>query len=112
MGLDGAAGQGQARYNNDMGQAHESMVSGRRGKEAPNAMIGIFHQLPEELTDLLIITGRRHSKATRQDFNRRLRLQEEKSEQKEQPAKEKKLKASREDFMNASYFHQQYNVAQ
>jgi hypothetical protein len=40
-----AAGQGQARYNNDMGRgAHESMVSGRRGKEqAPNAMIGIFH---------------------------------------------------------------------
>ena len=45
VGLDGAAGQGQARYNNDMGRgAHESMVSGRRGKEqAPNAMIGIFH---------------------------------------------------------------------
>ena len=110
VGLDGAAGQGQARYNNDMGRAHESMVSGRRGKEQdPNAMIGIFHRLPEELTDSLIITGRRHSKATRQDFNRRLRLQEEKSEQKEQLAKEKKLKASREDFMNASYFHQQYN---
>lgn len=45
VGLDGAAGQGQARYNNDMGRAHESMVSGRRGKEqALNAMIGIFHQ--------------------------------------------------------------------
>ena len=110
VGLDGAAGQGQARYNNDMGRAHKSMVSGRRGKEQdPNAMIGIFHRLPEELTDSLIITGRRHSKATRRDFNRRLRLQEEKSEQKEKLAKEKKLKASREDFMNASYFHQQYN---
>ena len=73
VGLDGAAGQGQARYNNDMGRAHESMVSGRRGKKQdPNAMIGIFHQLPEELTDSLIITGRRHSKATRRDFNRRL----------------------------------------
>ena len=80
----GSSGQGQARYNNDMGRAHESMVSGRRGKEqAPNAMIGIFHQLPEELTDSLIVTGRRHGKATRRDFNRRLRLQEEKSEQKE-----------------------------
>jgi len=110
VGLDGAAGQGQARYNNDMGRAHESMVSGRRGKEQDsNAMIGIFHQLAEELTDSLIVTGRRHGKATRQDFNRRLRLQEEKSEQKEKLAKEKKLKASMEDFMNASYLHQQYN---
>ena len=110
VGLDGAAGQGQARYNNDMGRAHESMVSGRRGKEQDsNAMIGEFHRLPEELTDSLIVTGRRHGKATRQDFNRRLRLQEEKSEQKEKLAKEKKLKASMEDFMNASYLHQQYN---
>jgi hypothetical protein len=106
----GSSGQGQARYNNDMGRAHESMVSGRRGKEqAPNAMIGIFHWLPEELTDSLIVTGRRHGKATRRDFNRMLRLQEEKSEQKEKLAREKKLKASKDDFMNASYLHQQYN---
>ena len=106
-----AAGQGQARYNNDMGRgAHESMVSGRRGKEqAPNAMIGIFHRLPEELTNSLIVTGQRHGKATRRDFNRRLRLQEEKSEQKEKLAREKKLKASKDDFMNESYLHQQYN---
>jgi hypothetical protein len=33
--------------------------------------------------------------------------QEVKSEQKEKLAKEKKLKASMEDFMNASYLHQQ-----
>ncbi len=109
VGLDGAAGQGQARYNNDMGRAHESMVSGRRGKEqAPNAMIGLFHQLPKLLTNSLIVTGRRHVKATRMDFNRRLRLQEEKSEQKEKAAKEKRMKASMQDFMNASYLHQQY----
>jgi hypothetical protein len=66
VGLDGAAGQGQARYNNDMGRAHKSMVSGRRGKEhAPNNQItGLFHQLPEQLTDSLIVKGRRHAKAT------------------------------------------------
>ncbi len=49
--LDGAAGQGQARYKNDMGRAHEYMVAGRKGKdkqEAPNAVIGLFHQLSEE----------------------------------------------------------------
>ena len=65
VGLDGAAGQGQARYNNDFGRAHESMVSGRRCKEqGPDAMIGLFHQLPEELTDSQIVTGWRHAKAT------------------------------------------------
>jgi hypothetical protein len=67
VGLDGAAGQVQARYNNDMGRAHEYMVTGWKGAnklEAPNAVIGLFHQLPEELTDSLIVTGRRYAKAT------------------------------------------------
>ncbi len=64
VGLDGAAGQGQARYNNDMGHAHEYMATGRKGKDKPNAVIGLFHQLPEELTDSLIVTGRRHANAT------------------------------------------------
>ena len=38
-----------------------------------------------------------------------MRKQDEKSEQKEKFAKEKKLKCSMLDFMNASYLHQQYN---
>ena len=63
VGLDGAAGQGQARYNKDMGRAHEHMVTGRKGKDKPN-VIGLFHQLPEELTDSLIVTGQRHANAT------------------------------------------------
>ncbi len=95
-----------------MGRAHKYMVTGRKGKdkpEIPNSVIGLFHHLPEELTNSLIVTGWRHTCASRQDFNRRLRLQEEKSEQKEKLAKEKKLKASMQDFMNASYLHHQYN---
>jgi hypothetical protein len=64
VGLNGAAGQGQARYKNDMGCAHEYMVTGRKGKDKPNAVIGLFHQLPEELTNSLIVTGRRHANAT------------------------------------------------
>ena len=32
VGLDGAAGQDQARFNNDMGRAHEYMVTGRKRK--------------------------------------------------------------------------------
>ena len=110
VGLDGAAGQGQARYNIDMGHAQKYLVTSRKGAnkpKAPNAVIGLFHQLPEELIDSLIVTGRRYAKATWIDFNKRLCKQEEKSEQKEKLAKEKKLKASMEDFMNASYLHQQ-----
>ena len=114
VGLDGAAGQGQARVNNDRGRAHEYMVTGRKVKnkpDAPSAVLGLFHQLPDELTDSLIVTGRQNAIATQRDFTKRLRKQEEKSEQKEILAKEKKLKSSILDFMNASYLlHQQYNL--
>jgi hypothetical protein len=112
IGLDGAAGQGQARYNNDMGHAHEYMVTGRKVKnkpDAPSEVLGLFHQLPDELTDSLIVTGHRNANATRRDFTKRLRKQEEKFEQKEKLAEEKKLKSSILDFMNASYLRQQYN---
>ena len=46
VGLNGAAGQGQARFNNDMGLAHEYMVTGRKVKnkpDAPSAVLGLFH---------------------------------------------------------------------
>ncbi len=75
VGLDGAAGQGQVRYNNDMGCAHKYMVTGRKSKDKPeamNAVIVLPHQLPEELTNSLIVTGRRHANAIGLDFNRRL----------------------------------------
>ncbi len=36
----------------------------RNKPEAPHAVIGLFHQLPEELTDSLIVTGQRHANAT------------------------------------------------
>ena len=65
VGLDGAAGQGQARYNNDMGWAHKYMVTCREGKGEDNPVLGLFHQLPEEFTDSLIVMGKRHAKATR-----------------------------------------------
>jgi hypothetical protein len=95
-----------------MGRAHEYMVTGRKVKNKPNApsaVIGLFHQLPEELTDSLIITGQRNANATQRDFTNRLSKQEEKSEQKEKLAMEKKLKSSILDFMNKSYLHQQYD---
>jgi hypothetical protein len=45
-------------------------------------VLGLFHQLPEELTNSLIVTGRQNAHATQIDFNKRMRKQEEKSEQK------------------------------
>jgi hypothetical protein len=41
VGLNGAAGQGQARYNNDMGRAHKYMVSGSKGKDAVSLLLNL-----------------------------------------------------------------------
>ena len=58
VGLDGAAGQGQARYNNDMGRGQAAMVTGRKSecKNNKSDVMGAFHTLDERLTDALIIT--------------------------------------------------------
>ena len=40
---------------------HEYMVTGRKVKNKPdasNAVLGSLHQLPDELTNSLIVTGR------------------------------------------------------
>ncbi len=79
VGLDGATGQGQARYNNDMGRDQAKMVTGRKSKSETNknnAIMGLFHTLDEELTDSLILTCWRHSKEDRRDFNKVLKRQE------------------------------------
>jgi hypothetical protein len=84
VGLNGSAGQGQARYNNNMSCVHEYVVTGRKGKtknDTPSAVVGSFHQLPEELTDKLIVTGQMQSNATCKDFDKLLFRQEEKTEE-------------------------------
>ncbi len=61
VGLDGAAGHGQERYNNNMGCDQAKMVTGRKSKtktKTNNAVIGSFYTLDEELTDSLILTCR------------------------------------------------------
>ena len=61
-----------------MGRAHEYIVTGRKVKNKPDAhsaVLGLFHQLPDELTNSLIVTGRRNANVTRRDFTKRLRKQ-------------------------------------
>jgi hypothetical protein len=47
-GLDGAAGQGQARYTNNMGCIQAKLENSRRSKSKTNetnAVMGLFHTL-------------------------------------------------------------------
>ena len=69
IGLDLASGIGQTRYNNDFGRGQEEYVTGRRSKKAPSVKsVGLFHDLPVELQDSLVVTSKRHAPKTRQKF--------------------------------------------
>ena len=78
IGLDLASGIGQTHYNNDFGRGQEEYVTGRRSKKAPSVKsVGLFHDLPVELQDSLVVTSKRHAPESRQNFNESLRRQRE-----------------------------------
>jgi hypothetical protein len=78
IGLDLASGIGKTHYNNDFGRGQEEYVTGRRSKKAPSVKsVGLFHDLPVELQDSLVVTSKRHAPESRQNFNESLRRQRE-----------------------------------
>jgi hypothetical protein len=75
IGLDLASGIGQARYNNDFGRAQEEYVTGWRSKAPSVKSVGLFHELPVELQDSLVVTSKRHAPESCQKFSESLRRQ-------------------------------------
>ncbi len=77
VGVDLASGIGQTWLNNDFGRAQDQLVTGRRSKAEHlgrgrqvrhgkldsrcrnKKPIGLFHELPIELQDSLVITSKR-----------------------------------------------------
>ncbi len=112
VGLDEAAWQGQARYNNNMGHDQAKMVTSRKSNSKTNknnAVMGLFHTVDEDLTNSLVLTCRQHSKEDRRDFNKVLKRQEEVSVLMIQFSKEKKIDVTKSQWIGASYTHQKYN---
>ena len=72
--LDLAAGIGQAHYNNDFGRAQEQYVTGRMSKAPVVKSVGLFHELPPELQDSLVVTSKRNAPESRQKFRESLRI--------------------------------------
>ena len=65
--------------------------------------MGLFHQLPSELTDSLIVTAKRQSKTTRRAFNDALTAQAASREEKQKALCNKKLDVVEEEFIGALY---------
>ena len=57
---DHSAGEGQSRYNNDYGRMSTKFVSGRKSNKTTHlSTVGLFHELPTELQDTLVLTRKR-----------------------------------------------------
>jgi len=109
IGLDLASGIGQTRYNNDFGRGQEEYVTGQRSKSPSVKSVGLFHELPVELQDSLVVTSKRHVSESRQKFNESLRRQRERRYEKKAVARDKKLQGEMTQVMANSYLWQKYD---
>ncbi len=75
--FDLAEGIGQARYNNDFGHAQEQYVTGRKSKAPVVKSVRLFHELPLELQDSLVITSKRNAPESHHKFRESLWMQHE-----------------------------------
>ena len=112
--IETAAGKGQTRYNHDFNRNHQQLVTGRKSKEKTNddgecPGIGLFHELCTELQDSLVVTGKRHAETTRNNFAKALCRQRVARAEKAKIAKDKKLKSSQRDLIEAMCLWEQYH---
>ena len=78
--------------------------------EAPSVKsVGLFHDLPVELQDSLVVTSKSHAPESRQKFNESLRRQQERRYEKQVAARDKKLQGEMAQVMTNSYLWQKYD---
>ena len=114
MRLDNAAGEGQARYNNDYDRGYSELVSGKKGKtnnEPIGPTIGYFHQIDSLLQNSLLITRKLKAHVDRNNFTLATNRQALMAASKMKAKRNKKLKTAEAALIDASYLFQQYSSA-
>ena len=115
MGLNESAGQGQSWYNKDYLCGADHLVTGKRiqaeidGEDAEPVELGLFHELPSELTDSLIAVSKKNAHQVRRTFNDSLKRQSAARELKQKTLRNNKLEIARAGLVDALYLHQQYD---
>ena len=115
MGLNESAGLGMSWYNGDYLRGASHLVTGRRskteidGEDAEPVEMGLFHELPSELTDSLIAVSKKNAFQMSRTFNESLNRQSAARELKQKTLRDNKLKVLKEGLVDALYLHQQYD---
>ncbi len=74
--------------------------------------VGLFHELPLELQDALVVTSKRNAPESCQRFHELLRMQRERRFEKKKTARDKKLEGEMSQVMGNSYLWQKYDSPQ
>jgi hypothetical protein len=108
--FDYAAAEGQTRMNNDLGRGHLALVTGKQSKSGPiERVMGSYHNLPRELKDSLIQTGRKNARTNRKKFDDALAAQYKARQEKEEIKMRLKIDSIESEYIVAIYFHEQYH---
>jgi hypothetical protein len=100
--LDSAAAEGQTRMKNDFGRDHDAFVRRSKTTSPPNQRkMGMFHQLPVELQQSLIVAGKRGATKLRRQHDESLAKQPAARLNHEQIAHEHKLELAKEQYIEA-----------
>ena len=94
-----------------MDRHRKFLVTGRRSKlvhDDDDDDDGLFHQLPEELTDSLLSMAKKHSARARKDFQVGLERQRAARIEKMKMFESAKLKSAVDENVDALYLHQQF----
>ena len=115
MGLNESAGLGMSWYNRDYLRGASHLVTSRRskteidGEDAEPVDMGLFHELPSELTDSLVSVSKKNAFQVSRKFNESLKQQSAARELKQKKLRDNKLKVLKEGLVDALYLHQQYD---
>ena len=71
--------------------------------------VALFHELPLELQDFLVVTSKRNAPESCQRFHESLRMQRERRFEKKKTARDKKLEGEMSQVMGNSYLWQKYD---
>jgi hypothetical protein len=108
--LDHVCAEGQTRHNNDFGRGHEVLVQGRGSRQkSVDRNLGTFTNLCEEHQRSIIQAAVENAQATRRRFDDALERYAVVRREKEELAMQKKIDASREEYIVGIYFYEMYH---
>ena len=108
--LDHVCAEGQIRHNNDFGCGHEVLVRGRGScQKSVDRNLGTFTNLCEEHQRSIIQAAVENAQATRRRFDDALERYAVVRREKEELAMQRKIDASREEYIVGIYFYEMYH---